>query len=455
MRNPEMGAGFVLNQHVKEGKRVSKWELWRIAQKLRQFGMYKLALEVYEWMNDRAQKFSISSTDAAIQLGLIAKVRGILDAEDFFLKLSDELKDTRTYGALLNAYIQAKSRDKAESLIEKMKAESCVRHSQPFNVMMNLYVNLKEYDKVDLVALEMRQKNIRLDKYSYNILLSSCGAQGSVEKMEQVFEQMMESNIRPDWTTFSTMATTYTKLGQFEKAETCLKKVESGIKGWNKIPYHYLINLYTSLGKKEEVYRIWNVYKSIFPCLPNFGYFTMISSLIRLGDIEGAERLYEEWQLVKSSFDPRIVNVLMFCYVRNGLLEKAEALFDQMILLGGKPNSKTWETLAERYIGENRVSDALSCLREALTVDGSKKRWKPRPCNVFSIIKICEQNDDTENKDVLMGLMRQVGCFEDEAYMSYISSTYEKVLTPDEVDEDNNGDPSEKLMNVLLRNGFI
>lgn len=46
MRNPEMGAGFVLNQHVKEGKRVSKWELWRIAQKLRQFGMYRLALEV-------------------------------------------------------------------------------------------------------------------------------------------------------------------------------------------------------------------------------------------------------------------------------------------------------------------------------------------------------------------------------------------------------------------------
>ncbi|KAG5538765.1 hypothetical protein RHGRI_019348 [Rhododendron griersonianum] len=437
MQDTEMGAERVLNQHEKEGKRV------------------------YEWMNNRAQKYSTSTRDAAIQLGLIAKVRGVLDAEEYFLKLPDTFKDERTHGALLNAYVQAKSREKAESLIEKMKAEGHVMHSQPFNSMMSLYVNLEEYDKVDLVASEMRQKNICLDIYSYNIWLSSCGAQGSIEKMEQVFETMMENSIRPDWSTFSTMAAIYIKLGHFEKAETCIKKGESRIKGWDKVAYHYVISLYSSVGKREEVYRVWKVYKLLFPRIPNLGYYTMISSLVRLGDIEGAEQLYEEWQLVKSNNEPRIVNVLMSCYVRNGLLEKAEALFDQMIALGGKPNSKTWETLAERYIRENRVFDALSCLKEALLADGSKKKWKPRAHTVFSILKICEQNEDTESKDVLMGLLRQVGCFEDEAYMTYLSSAsdeerrMEKRSTHDEVDEDKNGHVSEKLINELLSNGHI
>ncbi|XP_052192165.1 pentatricopeptide repeat-containing protein At1g02150-like [Diospyros lotus] len=307
MEDPEMGAASVLNQCEREGKRLTKWELWRIVKELRKFRRYKLALEVYDWMNNRVERFRISTSDTAIQLDLISKVRGILNAEDYFLKLPDRLKDKRTYGALLNAYVQAKMREKAESLIEEMRVRGYAMHSLPFNVMMTLYMNLKEYDKVDLMVSEMTEKNIALDIYSYNIWLSSCGAQGSVEKMEQVFELMkQEGTINPSWTTFSTMATMYVKLGLLEKAEDCLKKAESIIPGRDRIPYHYLISLYGSVGNKEEVYRVWNAYKSVFLSIPNLGYHTMISSLVRLDDIEGAEKLYEEWLLVKSTFDPRI-----------------------------------------------------------------------------------------------------------------------------------------------------
>lgn len=46
MQDTEMGAERVLNQHEKEGKRVSKWELGRIVEELRKVGRYKRALEV-------------------------------------------------------------------------------------------------------------------------------------------------------------------------------------------------------------------------------------------------------------------------------------------------------------------------------------------------------------------------------------------------------------------------
>ncbi|XAR63283.1 hypothetical protein NMG60_11023170 [Bertholletia excelsa] len=423
MENPEMGAGSILNQCEKEGKRFTKWELSRIIKELRKFKRYKAALEVYEWMNNRTERFRISTSDTAIQLDLIAKAHGVSSAEDYFLKLPDKLKDKRTYGSLLNAYVQAKMREKAESLIEKMKERGYAMHSLPFNVMMTLYMNLKEYDKVDDCISEMKEKNIAFDIYSYNIWLSSCGAQGSVEKMEQAFEQMkMEKTINPNWTTFSTMATMYIKLGQLDKAEECLKNVESRITGRDRIPYHYLISLYGSVGNKDEVYRVWNTYKSVFPSIPNLGYHTLISSLVRLGDIEGAEQLYGEWLTVKTMFDPRIVNLLMGWYVRKGILEKAEALFGQMVEAGGKANSITWEILAEGHIKEKRISDALSCLKEAVLAEGSKS-WKPKPVNISSILKLCEQENDTSSKDVLMGLLRQVGCLEDEVYMSYIPLT--------------------------------
>ncbi|KAL7203927.1 hypothetical protein ACSBR2_017062 [Camellia fascicularis] len=457
MEDPEMGAASVLNQCEKEGKRLIKWDLCRIVKELRKFKRYKLALEVYDWMNNRAERFRLSTSDTAIQLDLIAKVHGILNAEDYFLKLPDTLKDKRTYGALLNAYVQAKMREKAESLLKKMRDRGYAMHTLPFNVMMTLYMNLKEYDKVDSVVSEMREKNIPLDIYSFNIWLSSCGAQGSVEKMEQVFEQVkLERTINANWTTFSTMATMYIKLGQLEKAEDCLKKVEYRITGRDRIPYHYLVSLYSSVGNKEEVYRVWNTYKSVFPSIPNLGYHTMISSLVRLGDIDGAEQLYEEWLSVKSTYDPRIVNILMGWYVRQGILEKAEALFDHMVEAGGKANSRTWEILAEGHISEKRISEVLSCLKEAVLADGTKS-WKPKPVNVSSILKLCEQEDDMTSKDVLVEVLREAGCFEDEVYMSYIPLTDGVASTAEELptekgrtdDEESDGDGAEMLLNQL------
>ena len=113
------------------------------------------------------------------------------------------------------------------------------------------------------------------------------------------------------------------------------------------------------------------IYKTIFPGIPNLAYHAIISSLVRLGDIEGAEKIYDEWLQVKSSFDPRITNLLMGWYVKEGNLDKAESFFNHMVEVGGKLNSSLWETLAEGHIGERRISEALSCWKEAFMVEGS------------------------------------------------------------------------------------
>ncbi|KAK2445270.1 dol-P-Man:Man(7)GlcNAc(2)-PP-Dol alpha-1,6-mannosyltransferase [Trifolium repens] len=52
---------------------------------------------VYEWMNNRPERIRISASDAAIQLDLIAKVHGVSSAEGYFLNLTNNLKDKRTY----------------------------------------------------------------------------------------------------------------------------------------------------------------------------------------------------------------------------------------------------------------------------------------------------------------------------------------------------------------------
>lgn len=400
-------------------------------------------------MNNGAERFRITTSDTAIHLDLIAKVHGISSAEEYFIKLPDTLKDKRIYGSLLNAFVRSRKKEQAESLLEKMRNRGYTDHALPFNVMMTLYMNLKDYDKVESVVSEMKEKQIPLDIYSYNIWLSSCGSQGSIEKMEKVLEQMnLDADINPNWTTFSTMATMYIKLGQLEKAEDSLRNVESRITGRDRIPYHYLISLYGSLGKKEEVLRIWKTYQSQFSNIPNLGYHSVISSLVRLDDIEGAEKMYDEWLPIKVHYDPRIGNLLLDYYVRKGFLDKSSAFFDQMIEAGGKPSPRTYEILAEGHIRERRISEALSCLKDAVSTEGSKS-WRPKPANVSSILRLCEQEEDTQSKEALLEVLKQVGCLDDEKYMSYIPLS-NGTFTSTEPDTSDNDEGSDILLNQSL-----
>ncbi|KAL6579330.1 hypothetical protein OROMI_009546 [Orobanche minor] len=119
--NLDRADASVLNQIENEGKRISKWELSKVVKELWKFRRYNLALQVYDWMNSRTERFRITISDIAIQLDLIAKVHGISRDEQYFQKLPNSLKDKRIYGSLLNIYARAKMREEAESLMNKMK----------------------------------------------------------------------------------------------------------------------------------------------------------------------------------------------------------------------------------------------------------------------------------------------------------------------------------------------
>lgn len=397
-------------------------------------------------MSNRPERFRISSSDAAIQLDLVSKVHGISGAEDYFKSLHKTLMDKRIYGALLNAYVRARMVEKAESLLIEMKNKDYATHALPFNVMMTLYMNLKDQEKVESLVLEMKESNIDLDLYSYNIWISSRGSQGSIEKMEEAFEKLkLDESINPNWTTYSTMATLYIKNENFEKAEDCLRKIETLITGRDRIPYHYLLSHYGSIGKKEEVQRIWESYKAIFPYIPNLGYHAIISSFIRMDDVEEAEFLYEEWVSMKSSYDPRIGNLLLGWYVRNGFTEKSETFLKEMLNVG-KSNSSTWEIVAESHIKESRVSDALSCLEKALSNEGSSF-WKPKPVNISVLYNICEQENDEKSKEALFEVLRKAGVLEDAVYMSLLP--FYNGSKPENVNEIK-GDDEEEVADMLL-----
>lgn len=392
-----------------------------MVKELRKFRRFKLALEVYDWMTAQGERFAFASSDMAIKLDLMAKVHGISHAEEYFSRLPDTLKDKRTYGALLNVYGRAKMKEKAESIVEVMRNKGYATEALFFNVMMTLYMNVGECEKVNKIINEMKEKNVPFDIYSYNIWITNCAAMGDAEEMERVVGLLtLDNGVNPNWTTYTTLATMHIRLGNFEKAQSCLKDAEVRVTGRDRTPFNYLIGLYSSIRKKEEVYRIWNWYKSSFPSILNVGYQAMLSSLIRLGDADGAEMIYEEWLSMASNYDPRICNMLLGSYVREGLIGKAKSVLDRFLEKGGKPRPSTWEILAEGYIKEEHTSEALLCIRKSASYAGVNN-WRPKLTTIENLLVLCKRHNDVSSVNMLMDILKLRGCYEKEEYKSLIS----------------------------------
>ncbi|PKA50293.1 Pentatricopeptide repeat-containing protein [Apostasia shenzhenica] len=422
MENVNDGSSFVLDRWEDEERKLSKWELFRVIKELRKFGRLTRALEIYEWMASQGDRFTYTSSDKAVQLDLIAKVHGISHAEDYFAKTPDLLKDKRVYGALLHAYSQSKFRKKAEATLETMKAKGYAYDALPYNVMMTFYMNIEDHDMVNSMINEMKERNVNFDVFTYNIWITNCATVGNMTEMERVVQEMTtDSGVIANWTTYTTLATMYIRLGDIDKALNGLREAERRMTSRDRSPFHYLLGLYGSIGKRDEVYRIWNRYKSAFPVIMNSGYQSMLSSLVKLGDTEGVEKIYDGWLSTSSKLDPRLCNLIMRCYVREGYVSKAKSVLDRFVGKGGKPKPLSWEILFEGFLKGKQLPEALSCMESAASYDGVSN-WQPKPDDVANILALSRELGSKESVEILIDVLRRSKCHDKEEYVSLFAS---------------------------------
>ena len=358
------------------------------------------------WMTDK-RYFDVSIGDVAIRLDLIAKVHGIEEAEKYFNNIPMKLRGIEVYCALLNcyAYVHVKDVEKAEAVMQKIRDLGFDRTLLAFNVLLNLYYQTGNHEKLDALMHEMEEKGIKFDSFTYGIRLSAYAATSDVEGIDKVL-QKMESNPESvlNWTIYAVAANGYKKAGIEEKALEMLKKAEGLVNSTRRSKaFEFLLTQYASIGKKDEVIRLWELYKKKEK-IYNRGYISVLTSLLRLDDIESAEEIFEDWETRELTYDIRIPNFLIGYYCRKGLLEKAETLVNLVILKGEKPDAKSYNHLATGYILINQLEKAVEAMNEAISA--CRPRWKPRQENFAACLEYLKGKGDVEGAVEFLELLR-------------------------------------------------
>lgn len=400
--NPKVSIIPVIEQWLKEGNSIKQSDLQNFIKLFRGHRRFSHALQISQWMSDERGSEQ-SPGDFAVRLDLISKVHGLEQAEEYYNSIPDHLRGTQVYGALLNCYAHKRRLEKAEATMQKMRELGLVQ-TLSYNVMLSLYSHMGRYEKLEALVKEMEEKGVNSDIYTFNIRLHAYVATSNIEEMEKLLMKMeTDSLINIDFHTFFAVANGYLKAGLLEKSIVMLKRAEEltvPMVGTTKAhAYEMLLTLYGSAGNKDGVYRVWNSYKNTGRIF-NSTYICMINSLMRLGDIDGAEWISEEWVSRKTLYDIRIPNTMIRAYSRKGLWKKAEEYVNKIVESGMQLEASSWDHLATGYHFGGQMAKAVETLKKAISI--SKPGWKPNPYTLKTCLWYLESKGDEEAAEELL-----------------------------------------------------
>nr|XP_043636807.1 pentatricopeptide repeat-containing protein At5g27460 [Erigeron canadensis]XP_043636808.1 pentatricopeptide repeat-containing protein At5g27460 [Erigeron canadensis] len=402
---PKKSATKVLQNWVGDGRKVSIYDLRDVSQQLVKRRRYKHALEVMKWMEGQ-QRFQLSEADYALRLELTIKASTLKEAEDYFAQLPNIASQKASYLHLLNSYVQERATEKAESLMIKMSSFGANVTPHSYNAMMKLYMATSQFDLVLSIISQMKTNKIPKNVLSYNLWMSACHEVYGVKQADMVYKEMVnDPNVKVGWSSLCTLANIYMKSGLSEKAAFVLRDAEAKLSTYNHFGYFFLITNYASLKDREGVIRVWEASKQVDGKLTCANYMCMMSCLVKLGDVKEAEKIFLEWELQCRKYDIRVSNILLGAYVRDNLMEKAEALHYQTLEKGGCPNYKTWEILMEGYLRNQNMENAVFAMKHAFKL---LKRcdWRPSPMIIGSIFEYFEKSGNLEDGNWFLKVLR-------------------------------------------------
>ncbi|XP_065872987.1 pentatricopeptide repeat-containing protein At2g20710, mitochondrial-like [Euphorbia lathyris] len=411
VENPNLLVVPVLDRWGEKGLSDDRETLIAIINKLCHQKLYHHALEISLWMTNK-RCYELTSFDAAFRLGLILKVQGIEQAERYFNNLPQKLLDRDVYHSLLKCFAGVEHVEKAEAVMQKMRDLGFAMVTKDYNFMLYLYYKIGKMEKFDALLKEMEENAVVRDKSTLDIQLSAYTTVMDIEGMDKIV-MMWESDpkVVPSFSDYIAAAIGYRKAGLPFKAYKMLKKAEAllrskpGLISMSK--YNQLLTQYTNMEMKMELLRVWSEYK-IYK-VENKGYSQILNSLVKLGDFEMAEEIFDEWESQHGlTYNMNIRNIMIGAYSSKGLMKKAEALIERAISKGGKPNAWTWYHLVEGYFQNKQPQKAVEMMKKTIVlISGIKWEWEPVPevASLKACLEYLKAAGDTQQTEEFVKLL--------------------------------------------------
>ncbi|AQK89225.1 DNA-binding protein [Zea mays] len=389
-----------LEKWAKDGNAFDRGELYYVLLNLRKRHWYSKALELVEWVQ-KSQLFEFVERDYAAHLDLTAKVYGLHKAEQTIEKIPASCRGEIVYRTLLANCVSASNIKKSEQVFNRMKDLGFPVTQFSFNQLLLLYKRLDRKKIADVLAM-MEKEDVKPSLFTYKILVDAKGSVGDIEAMEKVIESMEKDSIEPDLTFNATIARHYIFYGQREKAEALLKAMEGDDIQKNRAACKTLLPLHAFLGNSDAVERIWKA------CEDNTRVAESVSAIEafgKLGDVEKAEKVFEDMLVHWKTLSSKFYNALLKVYADHNLLDKGKELAKRMDENRVRFGAPTLDALVKLYVEAGEVEKAESLVHK-LSI---QNHIKPIYNTYMTLLDSYSKKGDVRNSEKVFNKLRQSG----------------------------------------------
>jgi pentatricopeptide repeat protein len=311
--------------------------------------------------------------------------------------------DEYTQSALTRMYVEAEMLEKSWSWFKRFHVAGNMS-SEGYSANIDAYGErgyLSEAERVFICCQEVNKRTV----IEYNVMIKAYGISKSCEKACELFESMMSYGVTPDKCTYNTLVQILASADMPHKGRCYLEKMRETGYVSDCIPYCAVISSFVKLGQlnmAEEVYKEMVEY-NIEPDVVVYG--VLINAFADTGNVQQAMSYVEAMKEAGIPGNSVIYNSLIKLYTKVGYLDEAEAIYRKLLQSCNKtqyPDVYTSNCMINLYSERSMVRKA-----EAI-FDSMKQRGEANEFTFAMMLCMYKKNGRFEEATQIAKQMREM-----------------------------------------------
>nr|GMC67821.1 pentatricopeptide repeat-containing protein At4g36680, mitochondrial-like [Ipomoea batatas] len=256
-----------------------------------------------------------------------------------------------------------------EAFLESHKKDPKVSQEPFLATIIRSYGIVGMFDNALSTYEQMTDLGTPRSSVSFNALLSACIHSKLYDRVPQLFDEIPKKyKVSPDRVSFGILIRSYCEVGTPKLAMEKLKEMEGKGMQITAIPYTTIMNSLYKKGMSDEAEKVWDeMVKS--GCELDVGAYNVRIMNIQGGNPDGVKGLIDEMSNLGLKPDIISYNYLMTCYCRNGMMDEAEQVYNNLEDNFCKPNATTFRTLIYYACQQGQFDTGYKVFNKSVTMN--------------------------------------------------------------------------------------
>lgn len=337
------------------------------------------ALEIYSSVSKHYSSPTSSRYAQDLTVRRLAKSHRFADIESLIEshKKDPKIKEESYLSTLIRSYGRAGMFDHALRTFDQMDDFGTPRSAVSFNALLSACNHSKMFDKVPQLFDEIPQKyGVSPDKVSYGILVKSYCEAGSPERAVGIFKEMEEKGVEITAVTFTTVLNALYKMGKSAEAEKLWDVMV--MKGCEIDAAAYNVRImYAHGGEPETVMALIDEMSNAGLRPDTISYNYLMTCYLKSGMMDDAQKVYEGLEGNGCNPNAATFRTLIFHLCRNEDYEKGYKFFKESVRVHKIPDFGTMRHLVEGLVKKKKMKEAKGLIRTI------KKKFPPNVVNAW------------------------------------------------------------------------